>query len=268
MLFSICEDGLDVFEELCYASREERKGCDFLRMRKRHNLQPRMERCSEYLIENPEENRGKWGENLKPVFLEIGCGKGSFTCELAKAELDCNIIAIEKVPDAMILAMERAKEAGLKNVRFVNLDAEKLGEVFGSGEIDRIFINFCDPWPKSRDAKFRLTAPAFLRNYAELLAEDGELCFKTDNLPLFEWSVCRFQEEDWELRDLTRDLHKEGVNGILTDYEKKFMRDGIPIKSLTAVKKPWTKGLSAGIPPRLRDAALTDAYSMHGGENR
>ena len=220
-----------------------------------------MERCKAYLAEEPEAKRGRWREDGKPLFLEIGCGKGSFTCDLARSEPDCSIAAIEKVPDAMILAMERAQAAELKNVVFLDLAAEHLRDVFAPGEVDRIFINFCDPWPKSRDAKFRLTAPALLRIYADVLAENGEIHFKTDNLPLFDWSVSRFQEEGWELREITRNLHENGVRGILTDYEKKFMQEGIPIKHLIAVKRPGTRDCSAGTPPRLRDAALADAYA-------
>ena len=195
-----------------------------------------MERCRAYLTEEPEAKRGMWREDGKPLFLEIGCGKGSFTCDLARSEPNCSIAAIEKVPDAMILAMERAQAAELKNVVFLDLAAEHLRDVFAPGEVDRIYINFCDPWPKSRDAKFRLTAPALLRNYADVLTENGEIHFKTDNLPLFDWSVSRFREEGWELREITRNLHENGVRGILTDYERKFMQEGIPIFILTDLK--------------------------------
>lgn len=232
-----------------------------MRMRKRHNLEPRMDRCRAYLAEEPEARRGRWKRDGKPLFLEIGCGKGSFTCELARTEPNCDIVAIEKVPDAMILAMERAQAAELNNVVFLDLDAGHLKEVFAPGEVDRVYINFCDPWPKSRDAKFRLTAPAFLRSYADLLTDNGEIHFKTDNLPLFEWSVSRFQEEGWELRKISVNLHEDGVRGILTDYEKKFMQEGVPIKHLIAVKRPETRDCTAGTPPRLRDAALADAYA-------
>ena len=220
-----------------------------------------MARCSAFLEENPEMKRGHWRTDGRPLLLEIGCGKGSFTCELAGTEQDCDVLAIEKVPDAMILAMERAQAAELRNVKFMDFNAENLGEVFAPGEIDRIYINFCDPWPKSRDAKFRLTAPAFLRSYADILKENGEIRFKTDNLPLFDWSVEQFRSEGWELRELTRNLHENGVKGILTDYERKFMQEGIPIKSLTAVKGNDTRNRSDGIPPRLRDASLADAYA-------
>ena len=147
----------------------------------------------------------------------------------------------------------------LKNVFFLDFDAAKLREIFARGELDRIYINFCDPWPKSRDAKFRLTAPSFLRIYADLLPLDGEVRLKTDNGPLFEWSVQQFEQEGWQIRELTRNLHENGSKGILTDYERRFMEAGVPIKMLAAVRTPDTLDGSAGEPPRLRDAALADA---------
>lgn len=218
-----------------------------------------MERCKEYLVTEPEKRRGAWRKPGRGVLLEIGCGKGSFTCALAAAEPKQDLIAIEKVPDAMILAMERAKAAGLDNVCFLEYDAAKLREIFNPGELDRIYINFCDPWPKSRDAKFRLTAPVFLRIYSDLLPEGGEVRFKTDNAALFEWSLQQFEQEAWIIRELTRDLHAQGVQGILTDYERRFMEEGTAIKMLIAVKGPETLDGRAGEPPRLRDAALADA---------
>lgn len=230
-----------------------------MRMRKRHNLQPRMERCAEYLIAEPENMRGSWRKPGRPLLLEIGCGKGSFTCNLAQRECGSDVVAIEKVPDAMILAMERAKAAGLENVRFLDFDAANLRELFCPGEVDRIYLNFSDPWPKSRDAKFRLTAPAFLRSYADALTPGGELHMKTDNRPLFEWSLIQFRDENWELRDVTFDLHANGRCGILTDYEMRFLEDGVPICRLVAVRTENTLDSRAGVPPRLRDAALSDA---------
>lgn len=218
-----------------------------------------MERCREYLVEEPAGKRGAWREEGRKLLLELGCGKGSFTCALSERERDAEILAIEKVPDAMILAMEKAKALKLTNVRFLDFDAAGLREIFAPGEVDRIYINFCDPWPKSRDAKFRLTAPSFLRTYADILAEEGEVCFKTDNLPLFLWSKEQFENEGWELKEVTADLHAEGIRGILTDYEKRFLEQGVAIKSLTAVKRDSTRNGSAGEPPRLRNAALSDA---------
>ena len=218
-----------------------------------------MERCREYLVEEPAGKRGAWREKGRKLLLELGCGKGSFTCALSERERDAEILAIEKVPDAMILAMEKAKALKLTNVRFLDFDAAGLREIFAPGEVDRIYINFCDPWPKSRDAKFRLTAPSFLRIYADILAEEGEVCFKTDNLPLFLWSKEQFENEGWKLKEVTVDLHAGGIRGILTDYEKRFLEQGVAIKSLTAVKRDSTRNGSAGEPPRLRNAALSDA---------
>ena len=237
-------------------------------MRKRHNLESRMERCEEYLVTEPASRKGNWRKSGRSLRLEIGCGKGSFTCAMALAEPDIDLVAVEKVPDAMILAMERAKAARLKNVCFLEYDAAGLREVFAPGELERIYINFCDPWPKSRDAKFRLTAPAFLRIYADLLPVGGEIHFKTDNVALFEWSQKQFEQEHWEFRKITRDLHAEGVQGILTDYERRFMEEGVPIKMLVAIRGNKTLDGRVGEPPRLRDAALADARAILEGERR
>ena len=239
-----------------------------MRMRKRHNLQPRMERCSAYLVTEPERLRGCWRESDRPLLVEIGCGKGMFTCRLAQLEPGCDVVALEKVPDAMILAMERAQKENIENLRFMDFDAGNLREVFASGEVSRIYLNFSDPWPKSRDAKFRLTAPAFLRSYADVLPQGGEVHFKTDNLPFFRWSLEQFSQENWELRDVTEDLHAAGLQGILTDYENRFVREGVPICRLVAVRRGDTLDGSAGVPPRLRDAALADAWGNRQAEQK
>ena len=233
-----------------------------MRMRKRHNLDSRMEKCAELLTGEPEKLRGSWrGEfgHEGKLFLELGCGKGRFTVDTAAGNSDALLIAVEKVPDAMIIAMERAKERGLENVRFIEGDAAKLKEMFANGEIDRIYINFCDPWPKSRDAKFRLTAPSFLRIYHDLLSAGGEIHFKTDNTPLFDWSIEQFAAEGWALNKVTHDWHADGVCGVLTDYEAKFLESGLKINRLEAFKMSDTKGTDAGTPPRMRNASLSDA---------
>ena len=118
-----------------------------------------MERCKEYLVSEPETRKGAWRTPGRSLNLEIGCGKGSLTCALAAAEPEEDLVAIEKVPDAMILAMERAQTAGLRNVCFLDYDAAKLREIFNPEELDRIYINFCDPWPKSRDRSFASRRP-------------------------------------------------------------------------------------------------------------
>ena len=233
-----------------------------MRMRKRHNLEPRMEQCAEYLISEPEQQKGCW-RALQPectaLMLELGCGKGRFTVGTAEAETEHLLIAMEKVPDAMLLAMERAKAAELRNVRFIDCDVVHLRDMFADGEADRIYINFCDPWPKSRDAKFRLTAPSFLRIYHDVLAEGGQIHFKTDNAPLFDWSVEQLEREGWELSEVTHDLHAEGIQGIMTDYEAKFTAEGTKINRLVATKTAATNGTAAGELPRLRNASLIDA---------
>ena len=233
-----------------------------MRMRKKPNLDSRMARCESLQVKEPEKNYGVWRERypgFKELHLEIGCGKGRFTAESAKANPDVFLVALEKVPDAMVVAMERVKNAELSNTAFIDSDAAKLGEIFSPEEIDRIYINFCDPWPKSRDAKFRLTAPSFLRSYADVLPIGGEIHFKTDNTPLFDWSVEIMSEEGWKLNELTHNLHENGPVGIMTDYEAKFYSEGLKINRLVAVKTADTKTTAAGIPPRLKNASLTDA---------
>ena len=233
-----------------------------MRMRKRHNLAPRMEACSAYLIEDPAAMRGEWlaaFPEQDKLYVELGCGKGRFTVETAKAEPTALILAIEKVPDAMVLAMERAKDAGITNVRFMDFDAANLADIFAPEEIDRIYLNFSDPWPKSRDAKFRLTAPSFLRLYADALSAGGQIHFKTDNTPLFDWSVQQFSSEGWALSELTHDLHRDGPVGVMTDYEAKFYAEGLQINRLVASKTAETRNTAAGPLPRLRNAALGDA---------
>ena len=237
--------------------------CDeIVRMRKRHNLEPRMEKCAELLIAEPSENRGKWREALpgfETLCVELGCGKGRFTAGTAASLPQSLLLAIEKVPDAMVVAMERARDQGLTNVRFLDIDAAKLAEVFAPGEVDRIYINFCDPWPKSRDAKLRLTAPGFLRLYADALRDGGEIHFKTDNTPLFDWSIGVFRDEGWTLSEVTHDLHAGGPVGVMTDYEAKFVAEGMKINRLVAAKAAGTRGTAAGPLPRLRGASLVDA---------
>lgn len=233
-----------------------------MRMRKRSNLEPRMEKCAEIMINEPESLKGRWAEEFpgfENIHLELGCGKGRFTVETAANNPETLFIAIEKERSAMVIAMERIMDRGLNNVRFIDGDVANLPEIFNPGEISRFYINFCDPWPKSRDAKFRLTAPGFLRRYGSLLPEGGEIHFKTDNTPLFDWSVEQFNDEGWELSQLTHDLHKNGPVGVMTDYEAKFYAEGLKINRLQAKKVAGTKDLTAGPVPRIRNAALTDA---------
>jgi len=233
-----------------------------MRMRKKPNLLPRMEKAGATLIKEPETMPGKWKESFpgyKELWLELGCGKGRFTADTADANPEAFLVAIEKVPDAMVVGMERVVSRGIENVRFMDRDVVLLPEIFAAGEVDRVFINFCDPWPKSRDAKHRLTAPGFQRLYADVLPLGGEIHFKTDNLPLFQWSLEQFALEGWELKEVTNDLHANGICGIMTDYEAKFHAEGIKINRLVAVKTADTKTTADGEVERLRNASLSDA---------
>ena len=211
-----------------------------MRMRKKPNLIPRMEKASAVLEPRPEERRGRWLEGFPEcsrLYLELGCGKGSFTCASALAEPEALFAAVERVPDAMVVAMERACEMGLENVRFLDADAARLPELFAPGEADRIYINFCDPWPKKKQFKRRLTAPGFLALYRQILKPEGEIWFKTDNRDLFDWSEEQLLACGWQVSQVTRDLHADGPAGIMTDYERKFVGEGKPICRLTARAK-------------------------------
>ena len=160
-----------------------------MRMRKQPNLLPRMERCADILIADPAAQKGCW-KQLKPdaqaIWLEIGCGKGRFTAETAAANPDVLYIAIERVPDAMVIAMERCREMGLTNVFFGDGDAALLRDYFAPDELDRLFINFCDPWPSNKHSKRRLTHVGFLVLYRGILKTGGQIHFKTDNRDLYE----------------------------------------------------------------------------------
>ena len=209
-----------------------------MRMRKKPNLIPRMEKCAEVLIREPEKEKGRWladHPGHTTLYVELGCGKGRFTCGTAKEEAPALLAAIERVPDAMVVAMERVCGEGVTNARFMDTDAAKLLDIFEENEVDRIYINFCDPWPKTRQAKRRLTAPGFLQLYKKVLRSGGEIHFKTDNDPLFEFSLESFTQEGFTLREVTRNLHENGPTGIMTDYEAKFYEQGITINRCVAV---------------------------------
>lgn len=215
-----------------------------MRMRKKKNLIPRMERCAALLVSDPYSMSGRW-RTLKPgaqeLRVELGCGKGRFTAETAKGEPDVLFIAVEIVPDAMVVAMERCRADGLDNVFFVDANADQLPSFFQSGEVDRIYINFCDPWPTKRHAKRRLTHGNFLKLYRKVLKSGGQVHFKTDNSPLFEFSVEEIPQFGFTLSEVTRNLHADGPMGVMTDYEAKFHELGTPINRLVATMVEWTE---------------------------
>ena len=219
-----------------------------MRMRKKKNLIPRMERCSACLVEDPYSMAGKWHTlypQARELRLELGCGKGRFTAGSAAAEPDVLFIAVEKVPDAMVIAMERCTAEGLNNVFFVSADADQLPCFFLAGEVDRIYINFCDPWPTKRHAKRRLTHGSFLKLYRQVLRDGAQIHFKTDNSGLFEFSVEEFPQFGFTLSEVNRNLHEQGPVGVMTDYEAKFYEQGLPIHRCVATMVPWEEPLAA-----------------------
>ena len=213
-----------------------------MRMRKMRNLEPRMEKCADHRVMNPESRKGSWRElmpNCEGLWVEVGCGKGKFTAETAQANPDILLIAVERCREAMVVAMEKAQAMGLKNVFFIDMDVANMEQCFAAGEIDRLFINFPDPWPRKKNAKRRLTHRSFLDKYCRVVRHGGEIHFKTDNAPLFEFSVEEFAACSLEVKNLTRDLHKDGITGIMTGYEEKFHALGTPINRCEVVCKPF-----------------------------
>ncbi|MBQ3462775.1 MAG: tRNA (guanosine(46)-N7)-methyltransferase TrmB [Clostridia bacterium] len=214
-----------------------------MRMRKKKNLGARWERCAAYLVDAPDDMKGKWSErfgNDRPIHLEIGCGKGGFVTGMAKMYPDVNFIAVEKVQDVMVMAMEKAAAAGLTNVLFMDMDAERIEDVFEKGEISRIYLNFSDPWKKNKQAKRRLTHKRFLDRYKNVLNNGDYIWFKTDNKALFEFSLNSFAEENFKMQNITLDLHNSKFEGnIMTEYETRFSEMGMPIYRVEATYLGW-----------------------------
>ena len=209
-----------------------------MRMRKKANLEPRMEACAAWQVKDPVAMKGSWRSlypQARELWVEIGCGKGKFTVETAQANPDILLIAIERCREAMVMAMEKARDMGLKNVFFVSLDADRIDEFFADDEIELLYINFCDPWPRKKNAKRRLTYHTFLEKYKKVLKLGGQIHFKTDNANLFAWSLPEMESCFLELRNVTDDLHANGPVGIMTGYEEKFYALGTPIHRVEAV---------------------------------
>ena len=181
---------------------------------------------------------GAWAEmfgRTAPLHVEIGVGKGDFITELAARNPDVNYVGLEAQQGVLYFAARKAAERQLRNVRRLVFDAARLTELFAPREVDRIYLNFSDPWPKARHAKRRLTSETFLTRYAAVLKEDGEIRFKTDNAGLFAYSLETMERAGWLLCDVTHDLHALGeADNIMTEYERKFSARGAKIGRLAA----------------------------------
>lgn len=211
-----------------------------MRMRKKKNLEPRLERCEDVTIQNPEELRGQW-LTLKPdarkICLEIGCGKGRFITTLAAQNPDILYVALEREKGAIVMAMEKVKAQELSNVRFIIGDAAELCNYFADAEIDDIYVNFCDPWTKRHREKRRLTHRNFLALYRRIMKPSGHFYFKTDNVELFDFSEAELPDFGMELLTVTRDLHATDIPNIMTEYEERFSSQGVKINYIEAVFK-------------------------------
>ena len=161
---------------------------------------------SPYVIQEPKEMKGKWDsvfENRNPIHIEVGMGKGRFIMELAQRNPQINYIGIERYSTVLLKALQKREELPVSNICFMCIDAKELGEIFEKGEVEKIYLNFSDPWPKDRHAKRRLTSPQFMAVYDQVLAEDGDVEFKTDNRGLFDYSLESIPEAGWKVKEHT-----------------------------------------------------------------
>ena len=196
---------------------------------------------NQFSIQEPEQKKGKWAEvfgNDHPIHIEVGMGKGQFIIEMAKRNPEVNYIGIEKYSSVLVRAVEKLEDFEQDNLRLIRMDAENIEEVFDKDEVDRIYLNFSDPWPKDRHAKRRLTSTRFLERYNNILTPEGRVMFKTDNKDLFDFSLEQVEEAGWILENHTYDLHHSEYNegNVMTEYEEKFSAKGNPICRLVAYR--------------------------------
>ena len=201
--------------------------------------------ASEYVVHEDvmREKKGKWDtvfEKAQPLYLEVGMGKGRFLMDMAKLHPEINYIGIEMYDSVLLRAVQKREklETEIKNLFFIRMDARQLPEVFAEGEVDRIYLNFSDPWPPNRQRKRRLTWRAYLEVYDEILRQQGDLCFKTDNQRFFEWSLQEICQFGWLLQNISLDLHNSDFEGnVMTEYEEKFSSEGSRIYRVEARRR-------------------------------
>lgn len=197
---------------------------------------------SPYVIQQPEAKKGRWNEvfgNNHPIKIEVGMGKGKFIMELAQRNPHINYIGIERYSSVLLRGLQKRGELELSNIFFMCVDAKELGNIFEKGEVSGIYLNFSDPWPKDRHAKRRLTSQEFMNVYDQILDDNGKVEFKTDNRPLFDYSMESIPEAGWKIEMHTYDLHhSDYVQGnVMTEYEEKFVAKGNPICKLIAFRQ-------------------------------
>ncbi len=201
-----------------------------MRLRHKPGAADQVKQNAHYVIPNPSEQKGKWKEvfqNDQPIHIEVGTGRGRFMVGMAQANPYINYIGIEKYTSVVSDALDKLIEAEVPNLKLLNVDAQKLTDFFEDGEIDRVYLNFSDPWPKVRHEKRRLTYKTFLNMYQQILKNDGEIHFKTDNQDLFEFSIMSMANYGMTMHFLSLDLHNSDFEGnIMTEYEEKFSSKG------------------------------------------
>lgn len=195
--------------------------------------------ASPFVVQDPQSFKGKWNTlfgNDNPIRIEVGMGKGKFIMELAEKNPDTNYVGIERYSSVLLRGLQKRAEMELSNIYFMRIDALELTDVFEADEVDRIYLNFSDPWPKDRHAKRRLTSDRFLAVYDKILRKDGIIEFKTDNQDLFRYSLESIPEAGWKVDESTFDLHNSAMaeGNVMTEYEMKFCSEGKPICKLTA----------------------------------
>lgn len=196
--------------------------------------------ASKYIIHNPEEQKGNYQklfQNHNPIHIEIGTGKGTFIIEKAKKNPNINFIGIEKMDSVMVKVVEKIEAENLQNLRLIRMDATEIEKIFDH-EIDLIYLNFSDPWPKKRHAHRRLTSPIFLNRYQSIFRRNMNIEMKTDNRHLFEYSIMMFNEFGFRIDDISLNLHEEQIeDNIETEYEQKFSKLGFPIYKIHVTKE-------------------------------
>ncbi len=206
-----------------------------MRLRKKPHTFEKLENFSDFVtVEKIDATRaGQWKKlfgNENKIYVELGTGKGDFISQLAEQNPQINFIGLEMEATVVLAAARKIQEKNLSNVKLIVFDINHIEEIFGENEIDRLYINFCDPWPKKRHAKRRLTYITFLQKYKKILVPNGEIHFKTDNRGLFDFSLEQFELANLKISDVTYDLHaKEPPDNIRTEYENRFSAAGVPI---------------------------------------
>ena len=196
-------------------------------------------KTGKYFIENPGLLKGSWNKifkNNNPIYIEIGMGKGDFIINNALQFPNINFIGIEKYDSVIARAIQKSNDLEIDNLRLIRIDALNIDEMFDK-EVEKIYLNFSDPWPKERHTKRRLTSPIFLNKYSKIFKDDNIIEMKTDNVDLFNYSKEMLEINGYKINYFTNDLHKENIFNIMTEYEKKFKEKNIKINKLVAIKK-------------------------------